>query len=201
MQRLIYSFFALLIATPASALAQVNVNTPESVRNFTSLGDLIQRVFNITVGVSGVIFVGLLLLGGVLYLTSLGNEDGVTKARKTMINAAIGLVIVVSSWAIGNFVLQLLGIRVLLNGVSSVQTPVGTVQSGTSPQTQTPISSVGSGNTQPSNQGTTSSQSTSLPKSSGGAENNPAGSNSNGSSSSGETNTNLNPLGGVKLNP
>ena len=138
MPQLLRLILGLGLLLPATALAQVNVDTPSSVRNFTSLGDLIQRVFNITVGVSGVIFVGLLLLGGVLYLTSLGNEDGVTKARKTMINAAIGLVIVVSSWAIGNFVLQLLGIRVLLNGVSSVQTPVGTVQSSTPAQTSNP---------------------------------------------------------------
>lgn len=139
---------------PSSVLAQVNINTPSSVQNFTSLGDIIQRVFNITVGVSGVIFVGLLLFGGVLYLTSLGNEDGVTRARKTMINGLIGLAIVVSAWAIGNFVLQLLGIRVSLTGagISTQSSSVGTSSSGTSAPTGTFTTNQSSGTFGGSNQ-------------------------------------------------
>lgn len=118
----------LSLFVPASVAAQVvGIQTPDSVRNVSSLAELIPRLFNIAVGVAGILFVVLLLLGGVQYLVSLGDEDAVTKARKLMLNAGIGLVIVLSSWAVGNYVLRLLGISVSLTGgtVQSSQTPVG----------------------------------------------------------------------------
>lgn len=110
--------FAVIVATaaPAIANAQVKLTTPSSVRNFSDVGGIITKFFNITIGVSAIIFVALLLFGGVQYLLSLGVEDAVTKARKLMLNALIGLVIVVTSWGIGNYVLRLLGIQVNLTG-------------------------------------------------------------------------------------
>lgn len=117
----------LSLFLPAVAAAQFKISTPSSVTNFQSLAVIIPRFFNIAIGVSGVLFVGLLLLGGVQYLVSLGEEGAVTKARKLMLNAGIGLVIVITSWALGNYVLQLLGITVNLTAgtPSGAQTSVG----------------------------------------------------------------------------
>lgn len=106
----------IVVTLPTTALAQFNIQTPDSVKNVSDIGDLIGRIFNITVGISGVLFVGLLLLGGVLYLTSLGNEEGVTKARKTMLNAGVGLIIVLSAWGVGNYILRLFGVQISLTG-------------------------------------------------------------------------------------
>ncbi len=103
-----------LAALPTTAAAQLNLTTPSSVSKIGTLAELFPRIFNIAIGISGVLFVGLLLYGGVQYLTSVGDDAIVTKARKTMLNAGVGLAIVVTSWAIGNYVLRLLGVQVNL---------------------------------------------------------------------------------------
>lgn len=72
-------------------------------------GDLVLLVGRfIRVGLS---FVGLVLLvlfiyAGFLWMTAGGNEDKVAEARQLMQNGIIGLIIVVSSYAITQFVLQ-----------------------------------------------------------------------------------------------
>lgn len=102
---------ALSSASAASAQTSVLGNRPAGVpARFETIANIVDSAFTITIVVSGVIFVFLLLLGGVQYLTSLGNEDAAVKARKVMINAGIGLVIVLTAYALGNYVLNLLGI-------------------------------------------------------------------------------------------
>lgn len=54
----------------------------------------------------GAIFFGLILWGGFKYLFSMGDKDAVKKARETIVNAIIGLLIVATSYAIADFVLQ-----------------------------------------------------------------------------------------------
>jgi hypothetical protein len=176
----------LSLIIPASAVAQViGIQTPDSVKNVSSLAELIPRLFNIGIGVAGILFVVLLLLGGVQYLVSLGDEDAVTKARKLMLNAGIGLIIVVSSWGVGNYVLKLLGISVSLTGgtIQSSQTSVGggaVPSSGggtpTTPGATAPAPSNGQTNGSPtgttppaSNQPTSNSPSVGIPQNSSGA--------------------------------
>lgn len=102
---------AIAAIVPAGALAQVDVNGITAIpQQFKTFDNTIKAAFNLTIIVSGVIFVALILYGGVLYLTSVGDEDVVGKARRIIINGAVGLVIVLTSFAIGTYVLQLLGI-------------------------------------------------------------------------------------------
>lgn len=51
-----------------------------------------------------------LVLGGIQYITAGGDENKVGKARSTITNAVIGLVVVIVAWAISNFVLSFFGI-------------------------------------------------------------------------------------------
>ncbi len=96
---------------PASALAQINAGAITGIpTGFRDFDTIIKTAFNITILVSGILFVALLLYGGVLYLTSVGDDDLTGKARRIMINAAVGLVIVLSAFAIGTYVLSLLGL-------------------------------------------------------------------------------------------
>lgn len=113
--RIAIASIVIALSTTGVASAQLG-NTPRGIPpQFTTIANIIESAFNITIVVSGVIFVLLLLLGGVQYLTSLGNEDAVTKSRKLMINGAIGLVIVLVAFALGNYVLNLLGIGQQVN--------------------------------------------------------------------------------------
>jgi hypothetical protein len=52
----------------------------------------------------GYIAVGFIIVGGFKYMTSAGSPDGMVRARKTIMNAVIGLVISIFSVAIINLV-------------------------------------------------------------------------------------------------
>ncbi len=109
-ERLIAGAAASSWMVPAAAAAQL-VGKPEGVpQQFTNFEQTIRSAFNIIIVVAGIIFVILFLIGGVQYLTAAGNEDNTKKARQLMLDAIIGLVIVVTAWAVGTYVLQLLGI-------------------------------------------------------------------------------------------
>ncbi|MBI4779654.1 hypothetical protein HY797_04375 [Candidatus Falkowbacteria bacterium] len=54
----------------------------------------------------GVVFLILAIYAGYNWMTARGNEEMVTKAKSTLINSIIGLVIVLSAYAITYFVLS-----------------------------------------------------------------------------------------------
>lgn len=54
----------------------------------------------------GVIFVILMIYGGYLWMTDRGNEDQVKKAKDLIASAIIGLLIVISAYAISYFVIS-----------------------------------------------------------------------------------------------
>lgn len=64
------------------------------------------RVINVALSLLGIIFVGLTVYAGFLWMTARGDDDGVKDARQTLTAAVIGLVIVLSAYAISNFVLR-----------------------------------------------------------------------------------------------
>ncbi|MFY9484480.1 MAG: pilin [Patescibacteria group bacterium] len=73
---------------------------------FQSLAQIVATIFNIVIGISGSIFMVLLLIGGIQYMTAAGNEENTTKAKKLLVDAVIGLVLTLSAWAIGTFILR-----------------------------------------------------------------------------------------------
>jgi len=101
-----------ILTLPVVAAAQINLQTPNV--KFTTFREVLSQGFNIIIMVSGIIFVLMLLIGGVLYLLAAGNEESAKKARQLMLDAVIGLVIVVTAWAVGNYVLQVLGVKISL---------------------------------------------------------------------------------------
>lgn len=89
----------------------VSVNLSKLAGKSAGVSDipsLIALIFNVTISVSGAIFLLMLLFGGVTYLTAGGNDESVGKARKMMLNAVIGLLIVLASFAIGTWVISVL---------------------------------------------------------------------------------------------
>ncbi len=79
---------------------------------FTQVGSFKSWITNILTfifGAAGAIFVIMIIVGGVQYLTSAGNEENATKAKKLITDAVIGIVIVVSAWAIADWVLKGIG--------------------------------------------------------------------------------------------
>lgn len=67
---------------------------------------IVGRIIGIVLGLMGIILVVLMLAGGVMWMTSGGSAEQVTKAKKLMTSALIGLIIVVFSYSISRFVVE-----------------------------------------------------------------------------------------------
>lgn len=75
-------------------------STGENTGLFTIIGTIISAVL----GLLGVIFVILIVYAGFEWMTAAGNETKVEKATATIKHSVIGLIIVLSSWAIWDFI-------------------------------------------------------------------------------------------------
>lgn len=64
------------------------------------------KIINIVISIIGILLVVLMIYAGVLWMTASGNEDQISKAKKILANAAVGLVIVFLSWSITYFILK-----------------------------------------------------------------------------------------------
>jgi hypothetical protein len=63
------------------------------------------RIIQIFLGFLGIIAVGLIIYAGFLWMTAAGNEDKIDQAKKTLVSAIIGLVIILSAFGIATFIL------------------------------------------------------------------------------------------------
>ncbi|MBL7058792.1 hypothetical protein ISS03_05715 [Patescibacteria group bacterium] len=71
-------------------------------------GLIIANAIKTVLGFLGVIFVILMIYGGYTWMMARGNEQDVEKAKSTIRNAVIGLIIVVSAYAISVLVVSMM---------------------------------------------------------------------------------------------
>jgi amino acid transporter len=69
------------------------------------LPEMLGNIIEVFLSVLGIIFVVLVVYAGYLYLTAAGDDEKVKKAKKLLGQAVIGLIIVLSAYAIALFVL------------------------------------------------------------------------------------------------
>jgi len=69
---------------------------------------IVADVINVILGFLGIVAVILILAGGFMWMTAAGNEDKVATSKKLMIAGVVGLVIVLASFGIANFVVNAL---------------------------------------------------------------------------------------------
>lgn len=74
-----------------------------------SLSDLIVNVIRIMLLFAGAVAVFFVIVGGYQYIASGGNEETAEKGKKTLINAIIGIIVVVLAYAIINVIVNLVG--------------------------------------------------------------------------------------------
>ncbi len=82
---------------------KTTINDPDVP--YTSVDSAIGSIVNAVITIAEVAFILLFLVGGIMYLTSTGNEEQAGKARKLIIDAVIGLIIVLSAWAVSTWIL------------------------------------------------------------------------------------------------
>ena len=71
-----------------------------------SIQEIVARIINVFLGLLGIIALVLIVYGGFVYMTAGGAEDRVARAKQILVNATIGLVIIMSAWAITRFVIS-----------------------------------------------------------------------------------------------
>jgi len=92
---------------PAADIYGLNTSAPPALQTQTAqelLPSRIGKIVGIGLSFIGVIFLILIIYAGVMWMTAAGNEAQVTKAKDIIIAATIGLVIVLSAYAITRFV-------------------------------------------------------------------------------------------------
>lgn len=80
-------------------------NTPICTQQ-DSFEKIIGIIVNTLLYVLGAVAVLVIIIAGILYTTSGGDPALVTKAKNTLLYAVVGLVVVISAYAIVNFVLD-----------------------------------------------------------------------------------------------
>lgn len=72
--------------------------------NTNFLNTRIGSIIGIALSFIGVIFLILMIYAGISWMTASGNQEKVTKAKDLIINAIIGLIIVLAAYAITSFI-------------------------------------------------------------------------------------------------
>ena len=67
------------------------------------------KIVGIVIGLSGFLLTIYLIYGGFLWMTAGGNEEQIKKAKGMIVNAIIGLIIVIFAYVISNFVIGQFG--------------------------------------------------------------------------------------------
>jgi len=92
--------FAQLIS-PGDAPSAIS----EATGGEGSLRDLIKTMLNYALGFLGFVATIMVIYGGVLYVTSAGSDENVAKAKKILLYAAVGIIIILISFALVNTIL------------------------------------------------------------------------------------------------
>lgn len=103
-------FSSLLLSANAQELEAEDL-LPQEFGDATGLGDAdlqetLGNLINVALGFLGVVAVCIVLFGGFKWMVAGGNDDKVTEAKHMLIAGIIGLAIILSAWAITNFVIS-----------------------------------------------------------------------------------------------
>lgn len=88
----------------ASSAAAASYNTAGA-----SLESILSLVITIILSLLGVIFIALIIYGGVIWMTANGNDQKIEKASGTIKQSIIGLVVVLAAYAISYFLFNIFG--------------------------------------------------------------------------------------------
>lgn len=115
-------FLTLILFTPGVIFAGTLIKTGESspidrlneaaqksgpytqVATETTLASTLGLLINVALSILGVVFIAIFIMAGYQWMTAQGNEQTVTKAKDSMTRAVIGIIVVISSYAIWTFI-------------------------------------------------------------------------------------------------
>jgi cysteine-rich repeat protein len=106
----VFALFAVGVL-PTEVFAQADTFGLNQVDDTVTLGSddirvTIAKIIRAVLGLLGAVAVGIILYGGFVYMTAGGSEEKVAQAKQIITNGIIGLAIILSSFAITQFVLS-----------------------------------------------------------------------------------------------
>ncbi len=72
---------------------------------YKPLEESIIDIINIALGLVGLFFLVMIIISGYQWMTSGGNEETITKAKKRLINSVIGVTIILCAYIIANWIM------------------------------------------------------------------------------------------------
>jgi len=90
---------------PMDALKSTANQAGFNTQGTSTPADIAGNIIGYALGLLGIIFVILVIYAGFLWMTAQGNEEQITKAKKMITNAVIGIIIISMAYIITNFVL------------------------------------------------------------------------------------------------
>jgi len=103
----------LQIAISGTDLQGLNLPVPGFTTGTVNLLGTVAKVIGTLLIVAGIIAFFYLLYGGIQYMTAGGDAEKATAARTTILNAVIGIIIIVISFSIVTFVTSQFGTSAL----------------------------------------------------------------------------------------
>src|SRR3989344_354779 len=98
--------FALLTFNFASAQGLTSPDVAGTGLSTQSLENTIINIINAALGFVSIIALAVIIYGGYVWMTSGGIPQRIALAKKILISAVIGLIIILTSWAIVNFIIN-----------------------------------------------------------------------------------------------
>lgn len=104
-------FACVVFFVARAALAQPNLGINSLAEGGVQLGQadirvIVARIVEVFLGLLGMIAVILIIYAGWLWMSAAGDEQKITQAKKTLINAVIGLAIILSAFGIAQFIVS-----------------------------------------------------------------------------------------------
>lgn len=97
-------FMARAAGEVQSGLSQISspFSFGGSITHSDNIIDLIANVISLLLFVAGAVAVVFIIVGGYRYITSAGNEETAEKGKNTVVNAVIGIAVIILSYVIIN---------------------------------------------------------------------------------------------------
>ncbi|PIR43060.1 hypothetical protein COV24_04755 [candidate division WWE3 bacterium CG10_big_fil_rev_8_21_14_0_10_32_10] len=110
---IIFTFFIALFSISLFSVMPVQANDMLGVEyaGYSGLGKsdvrmVVANIIKIVLGLLGTGALILIIYAGFIWTTSMGNQEKVDKAKKTIWGAVIGLAVILSAYAITNFIIK-----------------------------------------------------------------------------------------------
>lgn len=101
-----------LVATPAAVFGQgeqiedgIEAATPSGAGG-ANINQIVRNVVNVLLWVVGIASVIMLIVGGIRYVVSAGDQNAVQGAKNTILYALVGLIVAFLAFALINFVIE-----------------------------------------------------------------------------------------------